>query len=559
MRAGATSILGWVGVWLFMGCQSDVQPGTLARVGDEEITASDLGKTARLMAKKDGEQKSAQELKKHYLDIVINRRMLVREAEARGLASDPAVVKKKEALHDARLQEKLYRMEVLDKLPRTHEEWHQEMHHAYHTKKLGRTVQGAHILVETEAEARTILQELKGGRDFAEIAKARSLDRETGEHGGLIKGFYRREAVARVLGEELVSLPIGAVAGPIERPNGYDIVKFVEEGSVPFEEVAEAIYRDLRGEKILREQEKFLARIRDSLHVQLLPEGLALLVAQVAEDQPTPPPENLAVPVYQYDGGSVSVGQCLKGASDLQTGDEPIDDEHIEAIVERRVLFYALLLPEARRRKMDRQPEFTEWLQDREEELMMERLRDLETAAETAVTREEMEQFYIEHRDWYALPDAVQLVEILLPTEEQADSLLAKIKAGTTLEELAATHSIRPKAEQTNGHLHIHQYEESVYQQLYQAAIEAPLGQVMGPLKVAEGYFPGGYSIFKAMEKSTAQIPPFEEVQPKVKVHVRFEKTRRRFEDFLNEMRQKYQVEIFEKNLQAMTLDQPQG
>ena len=204
---------------------------------------------------------------------------------------------------------------------------------------------------------------------------------------------------------------------------------------------------------------------------------------------------------------------------------------------------------------MNREPEFIEWVQDREEELLMERLRGQEIAAETAVAQEEMEQFYIDHRDWYAVPDAVQLVEILLPTEEQADSLLAKIKAGTTLEKLAATHSIRPRAEQTNGRLHIHQYEESIYKELYQAAMEAPLGQVMGPVKVEEGYFPEGYSIFKAMEQTTDLIPPFEEVQPKVKQHVRFEKTRWRFEEFLGEMRQKYQVEIYEKNLQAMTLE----
>jgi copper chaperone CopZ/parvulin-like peptidyl-prolyl isomerase len=461
---------------------------------------------------------------------------------------------KREVALQTRLKEKLSRMEVLDKLPQIHEEWHREAYHEYQSKRLGREVRGAYIRVRTEEEAWAILRELKNGRNFATIAKEQSLDRETGKRGGIVEGFYSRAVVTRVLGKDLVDLPVGKVAGPLKRPNGYDIIKFVEERFVPFEQIADGIYRDIRGQKTDRLEKAFLERLRDSLHVQLLPEGFALLLEKAVENHPTLSPEESAVPVYRYDGGAVPLGTCLGAVHRMRARDTSVDSTWIKTTVDKHVLFDALLLAEAKRRKLDQEPEFTDWLRRKEEALIMERLHTLETMGEREATQEEIEQFYSEHRDQYTLPDVVYLTEILVPTKEQAHFLLAELRKGASMEDLAANYSIRPNARLSRGNLHIHSYEVPVYKELYHAAMEAQIGEVMGPIPIEKGYFPGGYALFKVLEKSTGRIAPLTDVRSKVILHVRYEKERRRFEAFLAKLKEKYRVRVFEENLTSLVL-----
>jgi hypothetical protein len=85
----------------------------------------------------------------------------------------------------------------------------------------------AHILVETEAEANTILDELAGGADFAELAEADSIDTGSGASGGNLpcdrlanfEGSYVPEFVDAALASE-----IGEPVGPVASQFGYHVI-----------------------------------------------------------------------------------------------------------------------------------------------------------------------------------------------------------------------------------------------------------------------------------------------------------------------------------------------
>lgn len=86
---------------------------------------------------------------------------------------------------------------------------------------------GAHILVETEAEADAILVELAAGADFAELAASQSIDTGSGASGGDLpcdrtvnfEGTYVPEFVDAALAAE-----IGEPVGPVESQFGYHII-----------------------------------------------------------------------------------------------------------------------------------------------------------------------------------------------------------------------------------------------------------------------------------------------------------------------------------------------
>lgn len=83
------------------------------------------------------------------------------------------------------------------------------------------------IAVDTEEEAKAVQAELQAGRDFAEVAQARSIDPESRARGGDV-GFYPRGIIAPEVEQVAFSLPVGGVSEPLKTPLGYEIIQVAE-------------------------------------------------------------------------------------------------------------------------------------------------------------------------------------------------------------------------------------------------------------------------------------------------------------------------------------------
>ena len=88
----------------------------------------------------------------------------------------------------------------------------------------------------------------------------------------------------------------------------------------------------------------------------------------------------------------------------------------------------------------------------------------------------------------------------------------------------------------------------AVYGRLVAAARKAPVGELIGPLQVREGY-----SIFKVLSREQ-QRASFAEAKKRVRATVNWIKKQQVFEQFLAELRTKYasQVEVREDNLKRV-------
>jgi len=63
-----------------------------------------------------------------------------------------------------------------------------------------------------------------------------------------------------------------------------------------------------------------------------------------------------------------------------------------------------------------------------------------------AVSREEVEKYYEEHRDQFRKPEEVRVRQIVTKTEEEAEKLRKMVLRGASFEELARKHSLGPEA-----------------------------------------------------------------------------------------------------------------
>jgi peptidyl-prolyl cis-trans isomerase C len=87
-------------------------------------------------------------------------------------------------------------------------------------------VRARHILVETEDEAKAVIDELKKGADFAELAKKKSKDPGASDGGDL--GFFTKEQMVPEFSAVAFTLEPGKISDPVKSQFGWHIIKVEE-------------------------------------------------------------------------------------------------------------------------------------------------------------------------------------------------------------------------------------------------------------------------------------------------------------------------------------------
>ena len=82
----------------------------------------------------------------------------------------------------------------------------------------------SHILVEKQSQALAILERLKNGEKFADLAKELSIDRGDGKRGGDL-GYFGRGKMVKQFEAAAFALSIGQISEPIKTEFGYHIIK----------------------------------------------------------------------------------------------------------------------------------------------------------------------------------------------------------------------------------------------------------------------------------------------------------------------------------------------
>ena len=88
-------------------------------------------------------------------------------------------------------------------------------------------VHARHILVETEDEAKQVVERLQAGEDFAALAKELSQDTSNNEEGGDLGWFPRGQMVTEFEEAAFVLQP-GETSAPVQTSYGYHIINMIE-------------------------------------------------------------------------------------------------------------------------------------------------------------------------------------------------------------------------------------------------------------------------------------------------------------------------------------------
>ena len=202
-------------------------------------------------------QKVGPEVQAQAKDQVVLREIFTQEAERQGIAASA----------DYRAQMELARQgilirELFDNFKKQHPVSDAEAQAEYDKFKAqltGTEFRARHILVADEAEAKALIEQIKAGASFEELAKKHSKDPGSGAQGGDLD-FAKADAYVPEFGQALTQLKKGEVtAVPVKTQFGWHIIKLEDtrEAEFPaFDDVKAQIVQRLEQVKLAQYQEQ---------------------------------------------------------------------------------------------------------------------------------------------------------------------------------------------------------------------------------------------------------------------------------------------------------------
>src|ERR1700754_538920 len=131
-------------------------------------------------------------------------------------------------------------------------------------------VHARHILVETEDEAKAVIDELKKGADFAELAKKKSKDPGASDGGDL--GFFTKEQMVPEFSAVAFTLEPGKISDPVKSQFGWHVIKVEEKRNrqaPDFDQVKGQIETYVTR----KAQADYVAKLREGAKIERLDKG----------------------------------------------------------------------------------------------------------------------------------------------------------------------------------------------------------------------------------------------------------------------------------------------
>ena len=118
----------------------------------------------------------------------------------------------------------------------------------------GTEYNASHILVETEEEAQAIAEEIRGGADFAEVARERSTG-PSGPNGGEL-GWFGAGMMVPEFEQAVAGMEPGSVSDPIQTQFGWHVIRLNEtrqQEAPSLDEVRAELEAQVQGQRLQEE------------------------------------------------------------------------------------------------------------------------------------------------------------------------------------------------------------------------------------------------------------------------------------------------------------------
>ena len=530
-----------------MSCAKQKGDLVVAQVGDKTITLKEFQEFYDKLPEYFHSKKTGMEGERNHLQTMIDMELLTMESPKVGIDKSLAFLRKMNKAKKEKLvgifQQRGIKIDVKE----------EEIQEFFEKHGFSRGIRFSDITVDSEDKVKLAFEEIKKGKSFEEVARKWSTNKETAPRGDDTERYSAKESIT-LIQDRLYSLKVGEVSEPIKIGSRYSIFKVVADTTMALgPELRAKISRSLYVKKFSLERAALVDKLKNKYRLELDQGGLNAFVDSLRNGASFETEDERNIVVYRYDRGKITAGDFIYVISDLKSKGGPTnftDSRQAVSFAERALIPYIMIMEAAIRGGIDKEEDIAKWLEKKRRKFLIWGLRKKALEGKVNITEEEIRREYDSNPDNYMLPEDIHVQEILVETEAEALRLKEQIREGALLGELAGIHSIRPMKERDEeGRLLFHPDPIGRYKYgaLVEAAQEAQIEVLKGPVKVKDGY-----SIFKVLSRKHERRP-FSDAKRLVRKHIKKVREAEIFEQFLKELRNRYasQVNILEDNLKV--------
>jgi peptidyl-prolyl cis-trans isomerase C len=236
----------------------------IARVNGVDIKQSDLA-LAEEDVGADMQAASPEAKREHLISYLADIIVVTQAADKKNIADNPDFKRRLAFLRSKLLMG--YELQQEAKTALTDEALKQTYDEAVKSMSGQEEVRARHILVESEDEAKAILEQLKGGADFAKLAKEKSKDPGAAEGGDL--GYFTKDQMVPEFADVAFKMYPGQLSNPVKTQFGWHVIK-VEDKRIKQPPEFEKVKDQIEAYLARKAQSDFIAKLRQSAKVERL-------------------------------------------------------------------------------------------------------------------------------------------------------------------------------------------------------------------------------------------------------------------------------------------------
>jgi len=236
----------------------------IARVNGVDITQGDLALAEEDMGA-DMQATSPEAKRENLLSYLADIIMVTQAADKKNLGDNPDFKRRLAFLRNKLLMG--YELQREAKTALTDEALHQTYDEAVRSMAGQEEVRARHILVDDENEAKSVLEQLKSGADFAALAKEKSKDPGAAEGGDL--GYFTKDQMVPEFADVAFKMYPGQLSNPVKTQFGWHVIK-VEDRRTKQPPEFDKVKDQLEAYLARKAQTDFITKLRQSAKVERL-------------------------------------------------------------------------------------------------------------------------------------------------------------------------------------------------------------------------------------------------------------------------------------------------
>ncbi len=273
---------------------ADKDAKVIATVNGKKITSADFDREVKALPEYIRAMADTPQGKKEMIDTLVMRELILQQAAKEGVDKSKDVEEKLAELKSRIIVDTYLKKKVESESKISDEELKKFYEQNMDKFKTGEQIRASHILVKSEPEAQAILEQLKKGGNFEDLAKTKSADSSAAKGGDL--GWFGKGNMVPAFEKAAFSLKEGQLSGIVKSDFGYHIIKLTgirAAGTRPFDEVKDQIKGAIMPQKQQQVFMKLKEDLKKSAKIELTDAPAA---APAPTDKPTAPAAPPAAP-----------------------------------------------------------------------------------------------------------------------------------------------------------------------------------------------------------------------------------------------------------------------